>query len=55
QVTEITKNPGQITVDRWVVLVEASLQNEQAQKEVPAALDKLLVEINSLLAKEGIQ
>jgi hypothetical protein len=54
QVTELTNSPEQITVDRWVALVEAGLQNEQAQKEIPNVLDKLLVEVTSLLAKEGI-
>lgn len=55
QVTELTNAPEKITVDRWVQLVETAVQNEQAQKEIPAVLDKLLVEVNSLLAKEGIQ
>ena len=55
QVTELTNSPDKITVDRWVQLVEAAVKNEQAQKEIPNALDKLLVEVNSLLAKEGIQ
>ena len=54
QVTELTNSHEQITVDRWVALVEAGLQNEQAQKEIPNVLDKLLVEVTSLLAKEGI-
>ena len=55
EVTELTNAPEKITVDRWVALVEEAVKNEQAQKEIPNALDKLLVEVNSLLAKEGIQ
>lgn len=54
EVTELTNAPEKITVNRWVQLVEAAVQNEQAQKEIPSVLDKLLVEVNSLLAKEGI-
>lgn len=55
EVTELANASDKITVDRWVELVEAAVKNEQAQKEIPNALDKLLVEVNSLLAKEGIQ
>lgn len=55
QVDEITNHPETLTVDRYVQLVTEALKNEAAGKEIPAAMEGLLVEINRLLAKEGIQ
>lgn len=55
ELDELTKNPETITVDRWVGLVGTALKDERVGREVPLKIDELIVEINGLLAKEGIK
>lgn len=55
EVTDVTNNPDALTVDRYVQLVSDAVKNETALPEIANKMDGLLVEINSLLAKEGIQ
>lgn len=54
QVNDITNNPNTLTVDRYVQLVSEAVKNEQALPEIARSMDALLVEVNRLLAKEGI-
>ncbi|OGG29031.1 hypothetical protein A2973_01690 [Candidatus Gottesmanbacteria bacterium RIFCSPLOWO2_01_FULL_49_10] len=55
RVEALSKNPDQITLDTYITLVQEALKNDAVGKEVPDAMGKLLVEVNRLLAKEGIQ
>lgn len=55
QVDEVTNHPDTLTVDRYVQLVSDAVKNEAALPEIANKMEGLLVEINSLLAKEGIQ
>lgn len=54
QVDEVTNHPETLTVDRYVQLVSEAVKNEAAMPEIASKMDALLAEINSLLAKEGI-
>lgn len=54
QVTAVTNNPDLLTVDKYVQLVSDAVKNPAALPAVAAKMDELLVEINRLLAKEGI-
>ncbi len=54
QVNDVTNNPDSLTVERYVQLVSDAVKNEAALPEIAAKMDELLVEVNSLLAKEGI-
>lgn len=54
QVDEVTNHPNTLTVDRYVQLVSDAVKNEAALPEIAGKMDSLLVEVNMLLAKEGI-
>ncbi len=54
RVDDVTNHPEMLTVDRYVQLVSDAVKNEQTLPEIAGKMDALLVEINSLLAKEGI-
>lgn len=54
EVDDITNNPDTLTVDRYVQLVSDAVKNEAALPEIAGKMDSLLVEVNMLLAKEGI-
>ena len=55
QVDDVTNHPDTLTVDRYVQLVSDAVKNKQALPEVAKSIDAFLVEVNGLLAKEGIQ
>lgn len=54
QVDDVTNHPETLTVNRYVQLVSDAVKNEAAMPEIANKMDALLVEVNSLLAKEGI-
>lgn len=54
EVNDVTNHPDTLTVDRYVQLVSDAVKNEAALPEIAGKMDSLLVEVNMLLAKEGI-
>lgn len=54
EVNDVTNHPDTLTVGRYVQLVSDAVKNEAALPEIAGKMDSLLVEVNMLLAKEGI-
>jgi hypothetical protein len=54
QVRGIVNNPETITVDRYVELVGEAVKDKAVMPKISKKMDALLVEVNRLLANEGI-
>ena len=55
QVADVTDHPETLSVDRYVQLITDAVKNDAALPEIAKSMDAFLVEVTSLLAKEGIR
>ncbi len=55
RVDDVTNHPDTLTVDRYVQLISDAVENPAALPEIAKSMEVFLVEVNRLLAKEGIQ
>lgn len=55
ELKDLSDNPGKVTVESYAKLIEDTIKDGQALKEIDGLMNEVLSEVEKALAQEGIQ
>lgn len=55
ELADLANNPSKITVESYAKLIEDTVKDGQALKQIDGLMNEVLVEVEKALAQEGIQ
>lgn len=55
ELADLADNPSKVTIESYATLIENTIKDGQALKEIEGLMNKVLAEVEGALAQEGIK